>query len=463
MQTDKQQTVGSRLPPLSGGWPIVGALPRYWWRQLDFLTETRERCGDIFRLPFGKSEITLLCHPRHANHVLQRNAANYRNKGEGGFRIAPLPLMKNGLATVERSETPWRQNRRAAQPYFHHERIDTLVRDLIDGIEESLATWGPIDPAVPVDLDCHGIRMAVNVVGRAIFGTSIPPEEADRVTTSFRLVADHLWLGTALDALAFPDWMPMPPLNRYKRAVDEIDGFVQSLVASALRADGDTPNLISILNAQVTEGVMSREQFRSEAITMLVTGFESTAANMGLVFRLLLRSPVHLDRVRAEADAVLGDRRPTPADVGRLTYSRMVIQEALRRFAPNHWIQRVAESDDTIDGFHIPAGTLVAPMIHLIHHHPDVWDEPFTFDPERFLPGRVEGRDTHAWLPFGAGGRKCIAPEFALIEEQLFLSRVLHLFDVEPIDPDADDLHVATTVRARGGVRARLTSRRALP
>ena len=57
-------------------------------------------------------------------------------------------------------------------------------------------------------------------------------------------------------------------------------------------------------------------------------------------------------------------------------------------------------------------GGVVSP-IHT-HHDPRWWEDPFVWDPERFLPGRGEdGKDTFHWIPFGGGPHHCIGFKFA--------------------------------------------------
>ena len=75
----------------------------------------------------------------------------------------------------------------------------------------------------------------------------------------------------------------------------------------------------------------------------------------------------------------------------------------------------------------------------MTHRHPEFWDEPERFDPDRFLPERTEDRPRLAYLPFGAGPRRCIGEEFALVEATLALASIAQRFRVEP----ASDRRVA--------------------
>ena len=80
----------------------------------------------------------------------------------------------------------------------------------------------------------------------------------------------------------------------------------------------------------------------------------------------------------------------------------------MRLYPPVPQFARQAIGPDTIDGAAVPPGSIIAVNIWLTHRHPDHWPDAETFDPERFSPERTEGREKHAYVPFGAGPRICI-------------------------------------------------------
>jgi len=60
------------------------------------------------------------------------------------------------------------------------------------------------------------------------------------------------------------------------------------------------------------------------------------------------------------------------------------------------------------ESYIVPAGTLIAIGIKLIHRNPDFWPNPDVFDPDRFLPENIKNRHPFSYLPFSAGSRNCI-------------------------------------------------------
>ena len=109
--------------------------------------------------------------------------------------------------------------------------------------------------------------------------------------------------------------------------------------------------------------------------------------------------------------------------------------------------------------FRLPAGTIVAPAIYLVHHRADIYPDPYDFLPERFLEQRNGGlMDPYTWLPFGSGVRRCVAAQFAQLEMKRVIQTVLSRVDLSLLDsssegsirssvsfaPDAGGLVIAT-------------------
>jgi cytochrome P450 len=108
-----------------------------------------------------------------------------------------------------------------------------------------------------------------------------------------------------------------------------------------------------------------------------------------------------------------------------LTYIRMVIDEAMRLYPPVWLLGRRAIAADTVAGYDLPAGALIAISPYAVHRHPAYWDEPTRFDPSRFAPQPQAAQPRFAYLPFGGGARQCIGNRFALMELQLVLATLL--------------------------------------
>ena len=165
---------------------------------------------------------------------------------------------------------------------------------------------------------------------------------------------------------------------------------------------------------------------------------------------LLAADPVRQDRLRAEALAVLGDRPATSADLPSLPYARAVLDEAMRLFPPAWLITRTALADTVVGGCAIPAGALVIISPWLVHRHPERWQHPDRFEPERFVD-QEPPRD--AFVAFGAGPRMCIGREFAYAEAVPMLAALARRVRLEyPPGRGVPRASALVTLRPAGGL-----------
>ncbi|HLL01387.1 MAG TPA: cytochrome P450 [Myxococcaceae bacterium] len=449
---------GLRLPPPVPGLPLVGNLPRLLTQRLDFLQQARRQVGDAFLLDVGLGKAVVLCHPRHAQHVLVDRARNY-TKG-GAMWESLRTFLGNGLPVSEGDF--WKRQRRMIQPAFHHQRLVALTQKMVEAIDLSLAeSWeGAAKTGEPFNAAKAFTRITMNVLVRALFGSALEPAETERAAQAFTYVNDFLLKGLVTNSI--PAWVPVPGRARYHEAIRTVDEIVFRVLERGRRGADTDGSLISLLihtRDEETGSQMTDEQLRDEAVALFVAGYETTAAGMAWAFHFLTQQPAVAQRLQAEVDSVLGSRAPTFADLQKLTYTRNMLQEALRLYSPSYWIPRTAAEEDELDGYRIPAGSQIALLTYVLHHHPDVWEDPERFDPDRFTPERSAGRHKQAWMPFGAGQRQCIGKEFSLMEGQLMLARIAQRFQALAIPGRVAQVQLSASLHTRDGVWVRLKAR----
>ena len=89
---------------------------------------------------------------------------------------------------------------------------------------------------------------------------------------------------------------------------------------------------------------------------------------------------------------------------------------------------------------------------YLLHRHPEFWDNPEHFDPNRFEKEAERSQHTFAYLPFGGGPRICMGNNFAMMEAVFIIAMTtqrfrLHLTPSAKIEP-----LVSLTTRPKYGV-----------
>jgi cytochrome P450 len=437
--------------------PLVGALPAFLRQPFDFLLDARARYGDIYTLDLGPARLIVLNHPRHMQHVFVDHAQNYR-KG-GGFWDAGREVVGNGLVVSEGDF--WLRQRRLIQPHFHRKALAGLVDSMVAATDESLDRWYiAAHTGRPFNALPGFATITMRVVGRALFGQGLDRQDLDRATQSMAVVLDHVMV--AMLTYGLPRWIPVPGARRFQQAIRELDEVVLRIIAQERQATAPSSSLLGMLvhmrDAETGEG-MTDAQIRDEVLTFFLAGYETTSLALTWALQFLTQHPAELRRVVDEVDAALGERAPTFDDLAALSYTRMVIQETLRLRPPAWQVTRTAVADDVIDGYAIPAGANIVPLIYGIHHHPQIWDDPTRFDPERFAPEQAAQRHKLAWAPFGAGQRQCVGKDFAIMEAQIVLAMIVQRYALAAVPGRVATPRLAATLTPKGGVWVSLQPR----
>jgi cytochrome P450 len=273
------------------------------------------------------------------------------------------------------------------------------------------------------------MHLILGILMRTLFGTD-KTSGAEVVEQSVATQAKYLndRLSSPVD---IPENAPIPVQKRFLAARNALNSMVDDVIAERRKTGEDKGDLLSILlqaRDEETGDLISDEQARDEIKTLLIAGHETTATTLGWTFYLLSKHPEIEERLRAEIAEVLGDRAPTAEDVPKLKYTTMVLYESLRLYPPLWIVSRMPIEDDVIGDYDVPAGTSMIICSYLTHRHPEFWDNPEGFDPERFTPEAMKARHRYAYIPFGGGPRGCIGFPFAMMEMPLVLARILQEF-----------------------------------
>ena len=216
--------------------------------------------------------------------------------------------------------------------------------------------------------------------------------------------------------------------------------------------------LLSAHDEKTGQG-MPRKQLMDEVLTLLTAGHENVGAALSWTWYLLAQHPQIQSDVFDEIYATLQGRTPSIDDLPHLPLTRAVFEESLRLYPPGWGELRETISADEINGFALPPKAIIILCQWVTHRHPEFWEEPERFKPERFLSSAAANRHRFAYFPFGGGPRICIGMQFALIEGPLVLATILQRFRVElvsdhPVVPDA-----TFTLRPRHGLKVILHPR----
>jgi cytochrome P450 len=136
-------------------------------------------------------------------------------------------------------------------------------------------------------------------------------------------------------------------------------------------------------------------------------------------------------RLLGEVRAKLGGRLGSAEEMAGLAYLDQVVKEVLRLYATVGIIPRVALEPVVVDGYGLPAGTILGLTPYVLHRRPELHPRPFEFRPERFDPEAGERLAPLSYLPFGAGHHTCIGQPLAVMLMKLVVVATLRRYSLE--------------------------------
>jgi cytochrome P450 len=403
---------------------------------------------DLVRLKVPMIQAYLVYGPELIKQVLVENPERFGRQSRG----ARLLRRTLGLSTLTAEGDEWRWRRRMAQPSFKREALAKLDRPIVEAAR-ALAD-GLLASREAVDVSELTSALALTVACTALFGGDI----ADDGAVVHRALTEVLggFLPFTTSPVPNLDQLPTPAARRFWAARAELSGVVDRIVERRRAGSADRVGdlLDALLQGKRPDGApLTREDLDAEGVTMLLAGHETTANAMAFTLGLLGKNPGIARRMRAELDAVLGDRDPTAADLDKLPLLDAVVREGLRLYPPAWIVSRSTNEALTVGGHALPKDAFLFVPLYAIHRLPQLWDDPEGFDPDRWLDGRAEvARKAGAYLPFGAGQRRCIGEHLGMLEARLVLAVLLRRVRLELVPGQDLDVEVSVTLRPRGGL-----------
>jgi cytochrome P450 len=417
---------------------------------MQVLMALSDKYGGVVPINLKNHRIVLLSEPAHAERVLVTNADNY-TKYFDGLR----PVFGRSMITIDGAL--WQKIRAPQQPAFHPNMFEVYFPYLMSAIDSKMARWAKFaSTGETIEMVEETWTLAAEMVCKALFDREMP-------------FNPHFVFG---QVKTYTDVMNHKSI-RLKNVRGELEEMTQEEAAKAMEVWGSIPDtviganvleqrektLLKMLEAAEADPnfpEFDHRQVVDEMKQYLWAGTETTALTLAWSLYLLSMHPEALERIRAEARAVCGERDPEWNEVQHLTYTRMVIQETMRLFPPIWALIRIAAGDDEIGGHHVKAGDKVVILAYVMHHSPNFWEEPEKFEPERFAPERAKKRTKYTYLPFAAGKRACIGGALSQIENTLALVQLLRRFTPEYAGPVPAKIHATVTLCPKGGLPFRI-------
>jgi cytochrome P450 len=406
-----------------------------------FMEAARREFGETFTARVARiGNIVFITDPPSIKALYSADRDNIVAPGRNAI-LEPL-LGPRSLLLVNDSEHLSR--RKLMLPPFHGERMRAYEEAMEEAAQREVHRW-PVGEEF--SLHPHMQAITLDVIMRAVFG--VTEEHRDDLRERLLLILSATQSPLAL-ALSLEWARRLGAFRRVRQAIAETDEILATEIAQR-RADPELESREDILSMLVSardengEG-MSNSELRDQLITLLMAGHETTATALAWSFDLLFRNPEAMERLLTEIEGEDHD------------YLDAVAEEALRLRPVVMFAGRQLRKPMELGGYELDRGTVVGASMYLAHTREDVFPEPYSFRPERFLE---EGPDTYSWIPFGGGTRRCLGAAFAQFEMRVVLRTILRLVDLRPATDEPEEMmRRNVTLSPRKGTPAIVTGRR---
>ncbi|WP_320777833.1 cytochrome P450 [Streptomyces sp. CRN 30] len=397
------------IPRAAGSFPLLGHAVQLLRDNLGFVASLRRDYGPLVEITLQPGTRTVIVQDPELIRTMLVDLGPSLDKGRFFEKMGELL----GDSVVTAAGQHHVRKRRQLQPAFARDEIARYVDIMRDEVTAHVDGWRE---GQTLDVRETMVGLSLDMLAKTVFSGSLDEGTFRRLREDLSVVMNGVGARVML-----PDWvarLPLPHNRRFDRSRDAVRATVQRAVDELQASGHDTGDMLSLLlraRDETTGRPLTGHQICSEILTLAVAGTETTASVLSWTLYELARHPDVEARVLTELDEVLGDRPVTFEDVTRLPYLRRVIDEVLRLHHTGWLVTRRTVTETRLGRWTLPAGTELAYCQHALHRDPELFTDPLSFDPDRWLDS-AQPPPSGAFLPFGAGKHRCIGDRFALTE-----------------------------------------------
>lgn len=169
------------------------------------------------------------------------------------------------------------------------------------------------------------------------------------------------------------------------------------------------------LESPIDGELMTDEEARDELNTVVLGLHDTVKTAATFLMYNLAKYPDVQDKVYREIKTVMNDdlsRKPTEKEIEKLAYLDAVIKENLRLYPPVPFLRRKLRTAKQINEFIFPEDVEILISPYLMMRNPKYFDDPLTFNPDRFLD---LAKTPLAFSAYSIGARKCIGGKYAVM------------------------------------------------
>lgn len=376
------------------------------------------------------------------------------------------PLIGDSLLTLNGDK--WKKQRKLMAPAFSHLNVKAGYRqmqiatdNMLKSLEEAAST-GEV-----INLDHVMTLVTADIIFRVMFSRHIDGAKGTKVYENFQIFHKEQKYFSIKTLINWPKWVPYFGKRQNKKALKAaktIRNILSLLIEEriAIPTEKRPKDMLSAILAEFKAEYgddLPVVQLVDHVASFFMAGHETTASATTWAAYLLACSPGDEEKMVENVQAVCGDEPVGYADLRKLTHVDAVLKEGMRLYAPVPYYPRVITQDMTLRSHHMKKGSQCTVNSYFIHRNTRWWDDPDVFIPDRFLTQGGTPDHKMAFIPFGAGPRKCPGENFAMVEATLIIASLFRAYHIEIVDPMSVVPLGQITLKPEGGILARVAKR----
>lgn len=388
-----------------------------------YLKEQSRRYGDISSISLGHIRFHLINHPELVRKVFQDDAGLFKRPSpKGQYRYQKR--FGTSITTTDAEEH--RTHRRMLTGSFSRAMVQHYRQAALQRSRRMRDQWqdGQI-----LDMRAAMADLTAQVGCSALFSEDAG-EEIRAILN--RLHHEHARFAELRPLQAgIATFLPFGVAHRQYGIEDELDQFILRTIRKRRESGGERNDILAtLMSVQDAQGRgLTEEMIRGQIVSLFWASQETTTDSLSWTWYVLDRYPAIRQRVSDELRQVAAED-PEFEQLDRLVYLRQVVSETMRLYPPIWTLNRVPINDLDIEHegrtYHLGAEEITTACPYLLHRDPRFWDDPLTFNPDRFAPGEAEKISRYTYFPFGIGAHRCIGEGFAWMEILTTLSTLLY-------------------------------------
>ncbi|AFM14505.1 cytochrome P450 [Turneriella parva] len=408
---------GPKITPLDLAAELLKGDPQIVRDPYAYFSGLHEKYGDLVYSDFGVGSFYITDNLALIRKIFVSEPRNY---AKADAYLEAAHFLGNGILNSEGDF--WQAQRAMVQPAFTKSRLNAFMATMLEtGRHAAQHLQGQ------ADVSGLAMHIALENICRFLFGSDFAANEKTiRAAVEFgnNFISRRIQMPFKL-----PIYFPSLSNLRFFWHRFELDQILYRIIderlASPQRENRDLLGMLLAAEKESQGGKVRKEQVRDEIITLLIAGHETTGFTLAMALWLLAADAGLQQRLRDEADAATAGGQ---VDFEKCPLSEAVVNETLRLYPAAWIIGRRLKADEVFEGYLLKKGAQLQTGIIALHRNPRYWSEPDRFKPERFLGENAEPSVKQAFMPFGAGPRKCIGSVFAMLEMQTAIYTLLQKY-----------------------------------